>query len=324
MAVKLHAPSGSWATVLLVTTAGLVAVLLLTGRAEGPTTAGRLATLIPRQATHGAGSSDWEAAPFYVAPAASEMRRIATSLQPVTDKISAHNYDALYAKVFEGPVPMRLRKLKVLEIGLGCNMRYGPGASAQLWSRYFPNSEIWFAEYNTECVDMHREKLTAMGIKGAVTGDQADIPTLERWIEETGGDFDVIIDDGGHKVHQQFNTFAVLFPRALKPGGAFFLEDLTASRLGGNTSKRPPYIMNDVLMNWLDSMLSTNYVGTWFKGGDLAWPKQPRELYGQLPPGIKSMDCAPGICQFVKCLDDDPACLRAVKSPRSQYRRLSR
>jgi hypothetical protein len=38
----------------------------------------------------------------------------------------------------------------MLEIGLGCDMQYGPGASATLWRSYFPEADLWFAEYNGE------------------------------------------------------------------------------------------------------------------------------------------------------------------------------
>lgn len=42
----------------------------------------------------------------------------------------------------------RLHPLNILEIGLGCNMAYGPGASFKLWRAYLPCSNISFVEYN--------------------------------------------------------------------------------------------------------------------------------------------------------------------------------
>jgi hypothetical protein len=36
-----------------------------------------------------------------------------------------------------------------------------------------------------------------MNVK-VVTGSQSNKDDLQRWIAETGGNFDVIIDDGGH------------------------------------------------------------------------------------------------------------------------------
>jgi len=44
------------------------------------------------------------------------------------------------------------KHVKLLEIGLGCNMNYGPGASYELWRSYFnENVDIYFIEYNCNC-----------------------------------------------------------------------------------------------------------------------------------------------------------------------------
>ena len=37
--------------------------------------------------------------------------------------------------------------------------------------------------------------------------------------------FDVIIDDGSHKLHHQTEAFKLLFPR-LNPGGVYIIEDI--------------------------------------------------------------------------------------------------
>lgn len=46
-----------------------------------------------------------------------------------TDKVTTHSYDMLYQKYLQ---PIRHRPLKLLEIGLGCDMGYSPGASQQV------------------------------------------------------------------------------------------------------------------------------------------------------------------------------------------------
>jgi hypothetical protein len=63
-----------------------------------------------------------------------------------------------------------------------------------------------------------------------LVGDQGDIPTLHKWVQQTGGGFDFIIDDGGHTNPQQLSSFMVLFQHALKPGGLYVIEDLCESR----------------------------------------------------------------------------------------------
>ena len=73
-----------------------------------------------------------------------------------TDKVTDHHYnfseyqasswtrtfaeqETVYEKYLE---PLRDRKLKMLEIGLGCDMSYGPGASYHTWLEYLPNVEL--------------------------------------------------------------------------------------------------------------------------------------------------------------------------------------
>jgi hypothetical protein len=46
---------------------------------------------------------------------------------------------------------------KILEIGLGCNMHYGAGASAKVWRETFPEAELWMADVDAACVQAHRE-----------------------------------------------------------------------------------------------------------------------------------------------------------------------
>ena len=72
----------------------------------------------------------------------------------------------------------------------------GPGASVPLWRKIFGESdEIWMGEYDAACVDNAKQKSQLEGIN-VVTGDQENQETLKSWVETTGGNFDMIIDDG--------------------------------------------------------------------------------------------------------------------------------
>jgi hypothetical protein len=93
--------------------------------------------------------------------------------KPVSDKVTEHSYYTMYG-MFLVPMQLALQhtdlKMKMLEIGLGCGMNYGPGASVALWKTLFENSvELWEAEYNKACVDASREKGQLAGIN-VVTG----------------------------------------------------------------------------------------------------------------------------------------------------------
>ena len=81
--------------------------------------------------------------------------------------------------------------LKLLEIGLGCDMHYGPGASATLWRKYLPHAEIWFAEFDSDCVNKQRGVINALNVS-VVTGDQGNAETAERGVKESNAGFDVI------------------------------------------------------------------------------------------------------------------------------------
>ncbi len=113
--------------------------------------------------------------------------------------------------------------MRFFEIGLGCDMGYGPGASVALWKTLFPEAELWEGEYNDACVKKAQMEGKLEGIN-VVTGDQGDINVLDGWIEQTGGgEFDVVIDDGGHDNCQIWTTFQKFWP-LLKPGGLYFIE----------------------------------------------------------------------------------------------------
>ena len=56
-----------------------------------------------------------------------------------------------------------------------------------------------------------------------LVGDQGDPKVLDEWIQQSGGEFDVIIDDGGHIQCQIWTSFEKLWP-TVKPGGGCTLS----------------------------------------------------------------------------------------------------
>ncbi len=125
----------------------------------------------------------------------------------------AHGYTPFYERWLE---PMRNEPLRMLEIGV-CDPRM-PGASLKGWYEYFPKATI----FGYDIVDGHRfdnDRVTTF------VGDQSDRTDLARFVEFSGGEFDIIIDDGSHKAMHQQVSLASLFPH-LKPGGQYIIEDL--------------------------------------------------------------------------------------------------
>jgi len=157
-------------------------------------------------------------------------REAALSLKPVTDKVTSHTYEIMYGKILL-PYYFLNPRMKMLEIGLGCDMGYGPGASVALFQKLFRDAELWEAEYDAACVEKHKGSGKLDGIKTLV-GDQGNDIILDGWIEKSGGNFDVVIDDGGHQNCQIWHSFQKLWP-TIKPGGLYFIEDMQVAKKKG-------------------------------------------------------------------------------------------
>ncbi|KAM4058029.1 methyltransferase [Hirsutella rhossiliensis] len=160
------------------------------------------------------------------------------ALKHGTDKVTTHSYQHMYEKYL---LPLRSLPLKMLEIGLGCNMDYGPGASYYTWLEYLPNVELYFIEFDALCANKYQDKTANAHV---FVGDQADADFLERFAADTTahGLFDIVVDDGGHTMEQQMTSLERLWP-IVKPGGLYVIEDLQTSYwvdYGGDPSTRDP------------------------------------------------------------------------------------
>lgn len=177
-----------------------------------------------------------------------------------SDKVSKiHHFQAMYSiflmqaahqhmrKMQHDP---SLRKFRIFEIGMGAE---NPGRSLHLWKSLFKSSaEIYMGEYDQGIVN-NFNNLNPGHDFHIMVGDQADGPTLERWVRESNGGFDVIIDDGGHHNRHILTSFNVLFHQALLPGGLYYLEDLHVGTVA-------PYNENDdsissILQAWIDELV---------------------------------------------------------------------
>ena len=98
-----------------------------------------------------------------------------------SDKITTHKYDVMYGMLLYPIVRFAKHSdqiVKLLEIGLGCDMNYGPGRSAAMWQHLFgKNGEIWEADIDASCVSKAREKGQLDGIHTLI-GHQGLLVTL--------------------------------------------------------------------------------------------------------------------------------------------------
>lgn len=162
-----------------------------------------------------------------------------------SSKWNPHLFGQHYQEHF---APLRNKKLKILEIGVGGYEDPNSGGdSLRMWKQYFPNSMI----YGMDIVD--KRALEEDRIK-IFQGSQDDEIFLKKIVAETGK-FDIIIDDGSHRNDHVIKTFKILFPE-LNNGGIYVVEDT-------HTSYIPSY------ENW-SKICSDNVAPHWAEyGGSL-------------------------------------------------------
>jgi cephalosporin hydroxylase len=135
-----------------------------------------------------------------------------------------HYFD-IYDRHFS---PYRNRPVTILEFGVS------HGGSLQMWKEYFgPKARIFGVDIDPRCRELGEDQIEI------IIGDQEDREFLAS-LRERVGRIDVVIEDGGHTMTQQINTFEEIWP-AVKNGGVFLIEDLHTSywdNYGGGL-KRP-------------------------------------------------------------------------------------
>jgi hypothetical protein len=166
-----------------------------------------------------------------------------------TDKGSGpdgHHYTRVYSELFE---KLRDRPVRLLEIGL---MGLGRGGwddellrdsgkacgrdapSLRMWADYFPRGEIFGFDFN----DFSGVEIARCRI---LRGDASRPADLLAAIAETGGNFDIVIDDASHASDHQQIALGTLFP-AVAPGGLYIIEDLNYQP----ADREPPGAVNSV------------------------------------------------------------------------------
>ena len=117
-----------------------------------------------------------------------------------------------YLEVYENHFSkLRMLPLQILEIGVQS------GGSLRMWRDYFPISHITGVDINKKCIKHAGKRIDV------VIGDQSDprfLSTLSK--------FDIIIDDGGHRMYQQQISLIKLW-KHLNKGGIYVIEDLATS-----------------------------------------------------------------------------------------------
>lgn len=147
-----------------------------------------------------------------------------------TDKWGAHWYAQNYEHHF---APLRLSKVKVLEIGIGgYEDPAAGGESLRMWRDFFPHAIIYGLDiHDKQC---HSEKRIKV-----YQGHQSDYRVLGQIVKDADG-IDIVIDDGSHINNDVAESFLTLFP-LLNDKGIYVIEDLQTSYwepFGGGDANR--------------------------------------------------------------------------------------
>jgi len=130
-----------------------------------------------------------------------------------TDKSSLeHGFTEIYEETFAF---LKNEPIRLCEIGIA------QGGSLLMWKEYFPKAKIYGIDI------LNRHKMNSDRVETFVA-DQSDREQLQSFINEYGGDFDILIDDGGHAMNMQQISFGFLF-KFIKPGGYYVIEDVHTS-----------------------------------------------------------------------------------------------
>lgn len=139
------------------------------------------------------------------------------------------HYFEIYERHFR---PFVGKKIKVLEIGIW------QGGSLKMWKEYFGEQ----AEIIGVDIEPITKKFEEERIKIYI-GDQSNRKFLNKLIEKEG-QFNIIIDDGGHFMNQQIISFQELY-KSIVDGGIYLCEDNHTSywaRYGGGYKKSNTFI----------------------------------------------------------------------------------
>jgi hypothetical protein len=125
------------------------------------------------------------------------------------DKGKNHGFLSHYERVFRD---IRYLPLKLLEIGVNT------GESLRLWKEYFPRAEIIGIDIDDKYF-FKEDRITLYKM------DQTDTEELNKLANSYRG-FDIVIDDGGHKTHQQIISLNTLLSFTHR---LYIIEDLCTS-----------------------------------------------------------------------------------------------
>lgn len=177
-----------------------------------------------------------------------------------TDKAYEHQFTKVYNHIFKD----RLNIDNLLEIGVY------EGNSLKMWSDYFENSEIYGLDNWTQIDEHHIKDFPRIHI---ITADQDNVKEMDDIVKKLDKQFDIILDDGSHRMDHQQSSFGVLF-KYVKPGGYYIIEDLQSSfdwQLDRFKIKKD---YSNTTYKFLNTLLDGNLIETYINKDDAEFIKK--------------------------------------------------
>lgn len=177
---------------------------------------------------------------------------------------------------------------RLLEIGVA------GGNSLRAWRDFFPFAQIFGIDISPNAKQHESDRITIH------IGDQADEAFLRGFAETTGGNFDIVIDDGGHYMDEQITSLETLWPY-VRPGGFYVIEDLHTSYWAAYSDHGLTTV--DVIKKWIDKLNNGETTVEYLKG----WIDKLNNGNGELsrcphpePSDIASIGFWPSLCVIQK------------------------
>jgi hypothetical protein len=146
------------------------------------------------------------------------------------------NYCVHYERAF---APLRMDPLKVIEIGAA------GGESIRMWLEFFPSAHIWGIDVVEGTNPYNTVRAATDPRYTFIHADQSDRSMWECLAVDTGGNWDIICDDGSHMAKDVITSFNSGW-KFVRPGGFWCIEDLGVA-YGGNS-----IFLSEVFANHMD------------------------------------------------------------------------
>ena len=129
-------------------------------------------------------------------------------------KENGHGYTKFYLSHLK---KLKYKKINILEIGSFA------GASAAAFSKFFPNSNIYCLDINISNFKYYSKKIQVFGLDAK---KKKNVKSFFKKIDISSNQkyFDIIIDDGSHKLDDILNALRIFF-KTIKPNGFYIIED---------------------------------------------------------------------------------------------------